>query len=96
MIRKESGLDQRDSALWSDVRRHTLDQVQGRLLRELSRRDLRTLALVRMQGTEGRGDRLLAFVWADAGAEETGVARFLGGLARFLGRTLAADVRGTV
>jgi HAMP domain-containing protein len=89
MILKESGLDQRDSALWSDVRRHTLDQVQGRLLRELSRRDLRTLALVRMKGTEGRSDRVLAFAWADAGAEETGIARFLGGLARFLGRTLA-------
>lgn len=89
MILKESGLERRDSALWSDVRRHTLDQAQGRLLRELSRRDLRTLALVRMKGTEGRSDRLLAFAWADAGAEETGVARFLGGLARFLGRTLA-------
>lgn len=89
MIFKESGLDRRDSALWSDVRRHTLDQAQGRLLRELSRRDLRTLALVRMKGTEGRNDRLLAFAWAEAGAEETGVARFLGSLARFLGRTLA-------
>lgn len=43
-----------------------------------------------MNGTEGRSDRLLAFAWADAGAEETGVARFLSGLARFLGRTLVA------
>lgn len=88
-ILRESGLDQRDSALWSDIRRHTLDQGQGRLLRELSRRDLRTLALVRMRSADGRSDRLLAFAWAEAGAEETGVARFLGGLARFLGRTLA-------
>ncbi|MCU0754462.1 MAG: HAMP domain-containing protein [Xanthomonadales bacterium] len=94
-ILQESGLDQQDSALWSDIRRHTLDQIQGRLLRELSRRDLRTLALVRMRGLGGRPDRLLAFAWADAGAEETGVARFLGGLARFLGRTLGPPAAAT-
>jgi HAMP domain-containing protein len=93
-VLSQSGLDRQDSALWPDVRRHTLDQSEGRLLRELSRRNLRTLALVRMRGAEGMDDRLLAFAWADAASEETGVARFLGGLARFLGRTLSDRPRG--
>jgi HAMP domain-containing protein len=88
-IGHQAGLGQQDSALWSDVRRHTLDQTEGRLLRELSRRELRTLALVRLRDPATGAERLLAFAWADVAAEETGVARFLGGLARFLGRALS-------
>jgi HAMP domain-containing protein len=76
------------AALLKDIRRHTLDQQQGRLLRELSRRNLRTLALVLLRDADGKPHRLLAFAWADADAENAGVARFLGGLSRFLGRLL--------
>jgi HAMP domain-containing protein len=81
-------LDTQGAALLPDIRRHTLDQQQGRLLRELSRRDLRTLALVLLRDADGTPHRLLAFAWADADAENAGVARFLGGLSRFLGRLL--------
>lgn len=77
-----------DAHLIEDVRRHTLDQSQARLLRELSRGDLRTLALVVLRDEHGRAHSLLAFAWPEARAEGAGVARFLAGLARFLTRIL--------
>ncbi|MFH1598820.1 MAG: hypothetical protein ABIH12_00950 [Pseudomonadota bacterium] len=62
------------------------------VLRELSRRDLRTLALVLLRDADGTPHRVLAFAWADADAENAGVARFLGGLSRFFGRLLIGSV----
>jgi HAMP domain-containing protein len=87
-IVRQMGLDQVDTAFWPDVRRHTMDQGEGRLLRELSRRDLRTLAMVRIRDPKTQQDRILAFAWSAAAAEEGGVARFLGSLARFFERAL--------
>lgn len=87
-IAHQAGLGGQDSALLADVRRHTLDQTEGRLLRELSRRNLRTLALVRLRDPKTDRERVLAFAWSAVAAQETGVARFLGGLARFFGRAL--------
>lgn len=87
-IVRQMGLDKVDTAFWPDVRRHTMDQGEGRLLRELSRRDLRTLALVRIRDHSAQQDRVLAFAWTAAAAEEGGVARFLGSLARFFERAL--------
>jgi hypothetical protein len=87
-IVRQMGLDKVDTAFWPDVRRHTMDQGEGRLLRELSRRDLRTLALVRIKDHSAQQDRVLAFAWTAAAAEEGGVARFLGSLARFFERAL--------
>lgn len=80
--------DRGDAHLIEDVRRHTLDQSQARLLRELSRGDLRTLALVVLRDEDKRARSLLAFAWPEARAEGAGVARFLAGLARFLTRIL--------
>jgi len=68
--------------------RDTLDNRQGHLLRELSRNDLRTLALVLLRDKHGVPPQVLAFVWADAHAESAGVARFLSGLGHFLSRLL--------
>lgn len=79
-----------DALLVEDVRRHTLDNTQGRLLRELSRADLRTLALVLLRDADDRPHSLLAFAWPEARAEGAGVARFLAGLARFLTRILVS------
>ncbi|MGQ0800170.1 MAG: HAMP domain-containing protein [Pseudomarimonas sp.] len=81
-------LDKAGAAMLADVRRHTLDNRQGRLLRELSRNDLRTLALVLLRDKHGVGQRVIAFAWEDAHAESAGVARFLSGLGRFLSRLL--------
>ena len=77
-----------DALLIEDVRRHTLEQSQARLLRALSRSNLRTLALVVLRDEQRRARSLLAFAWPEARAEDAGVARFLAGLARFLTRTL--------
>jgi len=77
-----------DCGLLSDVRRHTLDHTQGKLLRDLSRADLRTLAVVLLRDDSGRPHSVLAFAWSEARAEEAGVARFLAGLTRFLTRSL--------
>ncbi len=84
-------LAQSGSAFWDDIRRHTLDPSQGRLLRELSRRDLRSLALVAL-AAPGQPQRILAFAWPGE-TVESGVARFLGGLGRFLGRILVQPPR---
>jgi hypothetical protein len=46
------------------------------------------LALVRIRDHSAQQDRVLAFAWAAAAAEEGGVARFLGSLARFFERAL--------
>ncbi len=81
-------LEKTGAGVHADVRRHTLDNRQGRLLRELSRHDLRTLALVLLRDGQGVPQRLLAFAWSDANAQSAGVARFLSGLGRFLNRLL--------
>lgn len=80
------GFDANLTAFWDDLRRHTLDQNQARLLRELSRRGLRTLALVKIERAANGPERLLAFAWKGSQASDAGVARFLGGLSQFLNR----------
>ena len=84
-------LEEKGAAVFADVRRHTLDNLQGRLLRELSRNDLRTLALVLLRDKRGKSQRVLAFAWGEANAEDQGVARFLSGLGRFLSRLLLSS-----
>jgi len=83
-------LEKAGAAVHMDVRRHTLDNRQGRLLRALSRNDLRTLALVLLRDGDGTPRRILAFAWSDANAQNAGVARFLHGLGRFLNRLLVS------
>ncbi len=77
------------SALWADIRRHTLGSGESKFLRELSLQELRTLAFVVLTDDDNIPSKLLVFAWRDAAAESAGVASFLSGLSGFLGHLLA-------
>ncbi len=81
------------SAMWSDIRRHTLAADQAKLLRELSLLELRTVAFVLLTDDSGKPTSLMAFAWKDADAESAGVASFLAGLGRFMSRLLVPPVQ---
>lgn len=90
-IAKTIKLEEKGHAVWEDIRRHTLQPADAKLLRELTLRKLQTLVLVVLKDKEQRPTRLLAFAWSENSAENVGVSGFLGGLSRFFSKLLTDD-----
>lgn len=90
-IVKSSELKEKSYAYWPNIRKHTLNIDEAKLLRELSRRGLSSLAMVMLkndQSTSNRGDLLMVFAWSEENSEQIGVASFLGSLSKFLKKSL--------
>jgi len=90
-IAKTINLQEKGHAVWEDIRRHTLQPADAKLLRELTLRKLQSLVLVVLKDKEQRATRLLAFAWTENSAENVGVSGFLGGLSRFFSKLLTED-----
>ncbi len=90
-IVKNSKLVENTHAYWPNTRKHTLNVDEAKLLRELSRRGLSSLAMVRIENNlhdSKRGDLLMVFAWKKEEPEQIGVAEFLGNLSRFFRKSL--------
>jgi len=72
-IVKSSKLLEKSHAYWANTRKHTLNIDEAKLLRELSRRGLSSLAMVRIENDladSNRGDLLMVFAWKQEGPEQ--------------------------
>jgi len=87
-IAKTMSLQDKGHAVWEDIRRHTLQVADAKLLRELTLRKLQTLVLVVLKDKDQKSTRLLAFAWDENNAENVGIDGFLGSLSRFFSKLL--------
>ncbi len=87
-----------NSSVWSldNIRHHTLDQAESRLLRELSRRGMHRVTLVLLQDEINQRSRLLAFAWPESAANHPGTSRFLASLSRYFSELLLVPLRSSV
>lgn len=83
------------STVWSldNLRHHTLEQAESRLLRELSRRGMHRIAVVLLQDPANQRSRLLAFAWPETSVDHPGTSRFLASLSRFFSSLLLPQER---